>query len=136
MITFEELESRESRIAVVGLGYVGLPLAVALSRHFDVVGLDIAEDRVAELRQGVDRTREVDPADLAACSVEFSTDPSLLQGAGLILVAVPTPIDEARTPALGAIRSSSRAVGQNLRQGAVVVYESTVYPGLTQEVCV
>jgi UDP-N-acetyl-D-galactosamine dehydrogenase len=135
MITFEALKQKQSRIAVVGLGYVGLPLAVGLSRHFDVVGLDASPSRVAELQRGEDRTREVDSEDLRACVMEFSADPVVLEQAGLILVAVPTPIDQAKTPDIRALAAASRTVGQHLQKGAVVVYESTVYPGLTEEIC-
>jgi UDP-N-acetyl-D-galactosamine dehydrogenase len=135
MITFEALKQKQSRIAVVGLGYVGLPLAVGLSRHFDVVGLDVSPTRVEELRRGEDRTREVDSKDLQACNMEFSADPAVLERAGLILVAVPTPIDHAKTPDIGALAAASRTVGQHLQKGAMVVYESTVYPGLTEDIC-
>jgi UDP-N-acetyl-D-galactosamine dehydrogenase len=135
MVSFEDLEHRASPIAVVGLGYVGLPLAVALGRHFDVIGLDVSPERVEQLRRGEDRTRETTPEELQAVSVEYSTDMARMREAGLILVAVPTPIDEARAPELGPIRSATRSVGRHLKPGAVVVYESTVYPGLTEESC-
>ncbi len=136
MISFDELSSRATPIAVVGLGYVGLPLAVALARHFRVIGFDISGSRVRELIQGRDRTREVEDDVLAGAAVEFTTDPAALERAGVIIVAVPTPIDDHRIPDLKPIVGASVTVGQNLSPGSVVVYESTVYPGLTQEVCV
>ena len=136
MITFKELETRKKPIAVVGLGYVGLPLAVALSRHMDVIGFDVNARRVAELAGGHDHTREVDDATLAETSVRYTSDPSLLSGAAVIIVAVPTPIDRHRSPDLTPVISASTTVGKHMGKGCVVVYESTVYPGLTEEVCV
>ena len=122
MITCVELEARKRPLAVVGLGYVGLPLAVALSRHMDVIGFDINAARVAELDAGHDRTREVTDAALAEAAV--------------IIVAVPTPIDQHRSPDLTPVVGASTTVGRHMSKGCVVVYESTVYPGLTEEVCV
>ncbi|MXW92200.1 MAG: nucleotide sugar dehydrogenase [Rhodospirillaceae bacterium] len=123
------------RIAVIGLGYVGLPLAVALARHFDVVGIDRDAGRIAALRAGRDATREVPDEALAATSARFSADPAAMAGAGLFIVAVPTPVDARNAPDLGAVRSAMEAVGGHLRPGATVVLESTVYPGATEEVC-
>ena len=136
MITFEELEARKRPLAVVGLGYVGLPLAVALSKHMDVIGFDINAARVAELASGHDRTREVDDAALAAASVRYTSDPAELAKAAVIIVAVPTPIDQHRSPDLTPVVGASTTVGRHMSKGCVVVYESTVYPGLTEEVCV
>ena len=133
---FAELSTKKLPLAVVGLGYVGLPLAVALSRHFRVIGFDVAESRVQELRQGVDHTCEVSDADMAACQAVFTTDPAALKEAGVVIVAVPTPVDAHRTPDLSPVRKACITVGRNLRQGAVVVFESTVYPGVTEEFCV
>ena len=136
MITFDELAARRRPVAVVGLGYVGLPLAVALARHFDTIGFDINAKRVAELESGRDRTGEVDEAVLAQADIAFTSDPARLKQAGIIVVAVPTPIDSHRSPDLRPITGASATVGANLSKGTVVVYESTVYPGLTEEVCV
>lgn len=136
MITFEELEARKRPLAVVGLGYVGLPLAVALSKHMDVIGFDINAGRVAELASGHDRTREVDDAALAAAQVRYTSDPAALAEAAVIIVAVPTPIDQHRSPDLTPVVGGSTTVGKHMSRGCVVVYESTVYPGLTEEVCV
>ncbi|GAB1409064.1 nucleotide sugar dehydrogenase [Desulfovibrionales bacterium] len=136
MISFDALHARRAPIAVVGLGYVGLPLAVALSHHFQVIGFDISAARIAELQLGQDSTREVLPTDLAAAKIDYTSDPARLSQARLIIIAVPTPIDGNRKPDLGPVTSASRTVGQHLSAETVVVYESTVYPGLTEDVCV
>lgn len=136
IVDFETLCSKDRAVAVVGLGYVGLPLAVALAPHFRVIGFDINAARIAELEKGHDRTREVADAKLAAAELEFTSDASRLAEAGVIIVAVPTPIDSSRNPDRGPVLAASRTVGRNLAKGAVVVYESTVYPGLTEEECV
>jgi UDP-N-acetyl-D-galactosamine dehydrogenase len=137
MVDFERLRAKKDAIAIVGLGYVGLPLAVALGRHFRVLGVDVSERRVAELRQRMDRTNEVDFATVGDdVDLTFTSDLADLRKARLILVAVPTPIDEFRSPDLRPVRGASASVGKHLQPGSVVVYESTVYPGLTEEVCV
>lgn len=123
-------------VAVVGLGYVGLPLAVAFARHFSVIGFDLNAARVEELSAGIDRTGEVDSAALQASTARFTSDPAALREASVIIVAVPTPIDEHRNPDLSPVEGASRTVGRHLSRDAVVVYESTVYPGVTEEVCV
>ncbi len=131
-----QLSDRALAVAVVGLGYVGTPLAVALSCHFRVIGFDLSETRVRELASGCDHTCEVAGNDLAGCTARFTTDPALLKEAGVVIVAVPTPVDGHRNPDLTPVRKACVTVGQNLRPGAVVVFESTVYPGVTEEVCV
>lgn len=139
MVSFEELTARKRPVAVVGLGYVGLPLAVALSAHMDVIGFDINAARVAELASGSDHTREVDAAALAAAGargLSYTADPSALAKAAVIIVAVPTPIDSHRSPDLTPVTGASALVGRHMGRGCVVVYESTVYPGLTEEICV
>lgn len=126
----------ERGFAVVGLGYVGLPVAVALARSFaPVVGFDIATARVAALRAGIDGTGEVGAAALAATTLEMTDDPDRLADASFFIVTVPTPIDRTCRPDLSAIESACALIGPRLRQDAVVVFESTVYPGLTREVC-
>ena len=136
MITFAELESRKASLAVVGLGYVGLPLAVAFSKHFDVIGFDISSARIRELEGGHDHTNEVSDEGLAKASIHYTADPKELARAQVIIVAVPTPIDEHRNPDLTPVVGASKTVGENMQKGAVVCFESTVYPGLTEEVCV
>ena len=121
-------------IAVLGLGYVGLPLAVGLSRHYRVVGFDVKAERVAELRQGRDRTLEVDEFDLRATTCRFSDRPDDLAGADLYIITVPTPVDANNVPDLGAVVAASRTIGRAIGKGAVVVLESTVYPGVTEDV--
>lgn len=121
-------------IAVLGLGYVGLPLAVEFARHFEVIGFDIDCDRVAELAHGEDRTQEVPEGDLAG--VRYSCDPADLADAQVYIVAVPTPVDVHKRPDLGPLLEATRTVGTSLRPGDLVVYESTVYPGCTEQDCV
>ena len=123
-------------IAVVGLGYVGLPLAVAFGKKAPVIGFDISRKRIEELRRREDRTHELSAADLAESQVEYTTDPSALKRADFIIVTVPTPVDDAKQPDLSCLVSASELVGPHLRTGAIVVYESTVYPGVTEDVCV
>jgi len=136
MVTYESLADKRDAIAVVGLGYVGLPLAVALAEHFKVLGVDVSEKRVQELREGRDSTGEVDFSEVGDVDLEFTADVSRLKETRLVLVAVPTPIDEYRSPDLRPVVGASGTVGANMVEGSVVVYESTVYPGLTEEICV
>jgi len=125
------------KIAVIGLGYVGLPVAAAFARSgVPVIGFDIDRKRVDELRSGHDRTREVAPADLKQANLHFDHQPPRLAEADFYIVTVPTPIDGARRPDLGAILSASKTVGKVLKSGDIVVYESTVYPGAIEEECV
>ena len=136
MLTFDALAAKQEKIAVVGLGYVGLPLAVHLSRHFDVVGYDFKSSRIAELTSGRDRTLEVSDEEMAAATVVYTDDPKALGDCRLIIVAVPTPIDQYRIPDLTPLCSASESTGRHLTKGSCVVFESTVYPGATEEVCV
>ncbi len=123
----------ETKICVVGLGYVGLPLACLLAKNYQVFGFDINEKKINELKNGIDKTGEV--GNLSQCNIEYSNNPEIIKQANFIIVAVPTPIDENKKPDLELVESASEIVGQNLTKGAVVVYESTVYPGCTEEVC-
>lgn len=123
-------------IVVVGLGYVGLPLAVAFSRHFETTGFDINTSKIDEYRRGIDSTREVGDAELKASSIQFSSDPASIAKGTFVIVAVPTPINNDRTPDLGILKAATRTVGQNLSPDAIVCFESTVYPGVTEEICV
>ncbi|MBA4396264.1 MAG: nucleotide sugar dehydrogenase [Syntrophus sp. (in: bacteria)] len=133
---FESFLTRQHRIAVVGLGYVGLPLAVHLSARFSVVGYDVKEDRIAELKQGRDRTLEIPQEALKKADIVFSSDAGALSTCGMIIVAVPTPIDASRIPNLNPLKNAAAAVGRHLTAGSTVVFESTVYPGVTEEICV
>jgi UDP-N-acetyl-D-galactosamine dehydrogenase len=127
---------QNSNIAVIGLGYVGLPLAVALSAHYPVVGYDINRKRVAQLREYQDLTQEVSSEQLQqADNLRFSADPSVLQQAQVFIITVPTPVDENNTPDLSPLINASELVGSWLQPGATVIYESTVYPGATEGVC-
>jgi UDP-N-acetyl-D-galactosamine dehydrogenase len=136
MNRFENYAARKNKIAIVGLGYVGLPLAIRLAEHFEVVGYDLKESRIQELRSGLDRTLEVTAEELSRTRMHFSSSAHDLRACQLIIVAVPTPIDEYRIPDFGPLRSASLTVGQHLTRNACVVYESTVYPGATEDICV
>ena len=125
----------QERIAVIGLGYVGLPLSVALARKFDTIGFDIDPDRIDELRNGEDRTREVAPDDLKASSLQLTADIGSLSGRTIYIVTVPTPIDDGNRPDFTAILRACELIGPILSPGSIVVFESTVYPGVTEEIC-
>ncbi len=136
-MSVRRLSLRKCRIGVVGLGYVGLPLAVEFGKHFETVGFDVKEGRIKELSRGKDSTLEVSRAELAASKrLSFTTRLQDLKRCDVFIVTVPTPIDEYKRPDLTPLVRASETVGQVLRRGAVVVYESTVYPGCTEEVCV
>ncbi|WP_246716092.1 nucleotide sugar dehydrogenase [Aurantimonas sp. DM33-3] len=130
-------ESDQGTIAVIGLGYVGLPLAVEFARQRRVLGFDIRAARIAELQDGCDATLEVDPADLqaTAANLAFSSDPEVLSACSIFIVTVPTPIDKANRPDLGPLIRATESVGRALSAGALVIYESTVYPGCTRDIC-
>ena len=124
-------------IAVIGLGYVGLPLAVEFGKTFPTVGFDLSAEKVAAYKRHVDPTGEVSTADLeAAVHLTCSTDPSVIKSADVIIVAVPTPVDDAHKPDFTPLEKSSETVGRHMKRGATVVFESTVYPGATEEVCI
>lgn len=128
-------QGKSRSVAVVGLGYVGLPIAVAFGKQGPVVGFDINKTKIEELTNAIDRTGEVSSEDLKAAKVSFTSEPADLKAADFIIVAVPTPINEALQPDLTALRKSSELIGRNMSPGTIVVYESTVYPGATEEVC-
>ena len=126
-----------SKIGIIGLGYVGLPLAVEFGKHFDTIGLDINDERVSELKMGIDRSLEVNEIDLrSACRLSFTVHPRDLTACNVYIVTVPTPIDNHKRPDLGPLKKASETVAQLLAKNDVVIYESTVYPGATEEVCV
>ena len=122
-------------VAVIGLGYVGLPLAVALARHFEVLGFDIDRTRIEALRRGRDRTNELTSGELADSTLRYIADAGFLEAADIHIIAVPTPVGADNKPDLRAVEAASRTVGRQIRTGAVVVYESTVYPGVTEDFC-
>lgn len=129
----------DGKIAVVGLGYVGLPVAVALAERLagraQVVGYDISAARVAALKAGEDATREIDAGRLASCGLDVSDDPVVLEGAGMVIVTVPTPITDERRPDLTPLQRACETIGPRLSKGALVVFESTVFPGVTEDIC-
>jgi UDP-N-acetyl-D-galactosamine dehydrogenase len=127
--------SASPKIAVIGLGYVGLPLAVHLAHHFEIIGFDVDAGRVTELRAGKDRTGEISPEKLSASTITITDDESAMDGADVFIVTVPTPVDARNRPDLSAIRAASETVARHIAKGAIVVYESTVYPGVTEDEC-
>lgn len=130
------LRQKEKQIAVIGLGYIGLPVALAFARQFRVIGFDINPDHVASLQRGVDPSRELLPADFEDTDITFSSDPQVLADAQFYVIAVPTPVDAYKVPDLKPLRLASELVGKSLAAGDYVVYESTVYPGCTEDDCV
>jgi len=135
MVTFDRLKNKEEKVCVVGLGYVGLPLAVLFAKHFQVVGFDINKKRIEELMSGTDHTKEVSDRDLQSVEIDYTSDPKRISEAKFIIVAVPTPIDENKNPDLFLVEKATETVGKHLTKDSVVVYESTVYPGVTEEIC-
>lgn len=129
------LISGKEKLALVGLGYVGMPIAVEFAKHINVIGFDINKRRVEEYRSGIDSTNEVGES-IKNTTVDFTADPTRLKEAKFIIVAVPTPVNDDTTPDLRSVEDASRTVGQNLTPGTIVVFESTVYPGVTEDICV
>lgn len=136
MNLYEKLVSGEEKLSLVGLGYVGMPIAVAFARKIKVVGFDLNEEKIGLYRSGVDPTNEVGDEVIKNTTVEFTADSSKLKEAKFHIVAVPTPVNDDHTPDLSPVEGASRILGQNLTKGSVVVFESTVYPGVTEEICV
>ena len=132
---YEELLRRTTKLSVVGLGYVGLPLAAAFSRHVDVVGFDINAEKIRAYQAGEDPTQEIGAEVVRASHMIFTSDAAQLQEARFHIIAVPTPVDGDHMPDLTPIIQASETVGQHLQRGSIVVYESTVYPGVTEEIC-
>lgn len=136
MKLYEKIVSGEEKISLVGLGYVGMPIAVAFSKKVKVIGFDVNRGKIELYQKGIDPTKEVGDEEIVACSVDFTCDEAKLREAKFHIVAVPTPVSEDHTPDLFPVRSASEILGRNLTKGSVVVYESTVYPGVTEDVCV
>ncbi len=132
---YQELVEKKKNIAVIGLGYVGLPLALAFARKYRVIGFDISEPRIELMKKGIDPSKELAPEDFHGADITFTADPADLQQAHFFVVAVPTPVDAARVPNLRPVLAATETVGKALKKGDYVVYESTVYPGCTEEDC-
>ena len=133
---YEAIKSKQAKISVIGLGYVGLPLAIAFAKQADVVGFDVAEDKVGQYVKGIDVTREVGDEAVKNTTLLFTWDEKYLREAKFHIVAVPTPINPDKTPDLRPVIGASTTVGRNLTKGSIVVFESTVYPGVTEDICV
>lgn len=136
MNLFERIKNKEEKVSVIGLGYVGLPLAVSFAKVTDVIGFDIAKDKVKSYLNGIDVTKEVGNEALKETTALFTSNEEDLRKAKFHIVAVPTPINKDKTPNLNPVIGASKTLGKNLAKGSIVVYESTVYPGVTEEVCV
>lgn len=136
MVKFEDLVNKKEKLSLVGLGYVGMPIAVSFSKKIEVIGFDVNDGKIGLYKSGIDPTKEVGDEAIKNCSVEFTSDESKLREAGFHIVAVPTPVKSDHTPDLSPVEGASHILGRNLQEGSVVVYESTVYPGVTEEVCV
>ena len=136
MSLYEKIVNREEKISLVGLGYVGMPIAVSFSKKVDVIGFDVNKAKIDLYKSGIDPTKEVGDEAIKACTVDFTSDPERLREAKFHIVAVPTPVNADHTPDLSPVESASHILGKYLTKGSIVVYESTVYPGVTEDVCV
>jgi len=135
MVTFEQLKNKQEKVCVLGLGYVGLPLAVLLSKHFSVIGFDIDAKKIDEIKNGIEKMGEVSPSELKTGDIEYTSDPASLKNAKFIIIAVPTPVDAQNKPDLTILKKASEMVGKNMVAGSILSFESTVYPGVTEEIC-
>ncbi|MBR6485791.1 MAG: nucleotide sugar dehydrogenase, partial [Lachnospiraceae bacterium] len=133
---YEKIVSGDEKIALTGLGYVGMPIAVAFAKKVKVIGFDLNSEKIEKYRQGIDPTKEVGDDAIRNTTVEFTSDPAKLKEAKFHIVAVPTPINLDKTPDLHPVESASALLGKNLTGGSIIVYESTVYPGVTEDICV
>ena len=136
MDLYEKLLTREEKLSLVGLGYVGMPIAVAFARKIDVIGFDLNKHKIDLYKEGIDPTHEVGDEEISKTTVEFTSDETKLREAKFHIVAVPTPVNDDHTPDLSPVEGASEILGRNLTKGSVVVFESTVYPGVTEEICV
>lgn len=136
MSLYEKIVNGEEKISLVGLGYVGMPIAVAFAKKVKVVGFDLNAEKIALYKKGIDPTKEVGNEVIKNTTVEFTSDAGMLKEAKFHIVAVPTPVNDDHTPDLTPVEGASRILGQNLQKGSIVVFESTVYPGVTEEICV
>lgn len=133
---YENLISKKAKLSLIGLGYVGMPIAVAFSKKVDVIGFDLNEKKIQLYKSGIDPTKEVGDEVISQSKVDFTSDESRLRESIFHIVAVPTPVNDDHSPNLKPVESASHIVGRNLRKGSIVVYESTVFPGVTEEICV
>lgn len=133
---YENIINKQEKISVVGLGYVGMPIAVAFAKEVNVIGFDLNEKKIELYKSGIDSTNEIGNEAIKQTTVEFTADESKLKEAKFHIVAVPTPINSDKTPDLSPVEGASRIIGRNLTKGSIVVYESTVYPGVTEDICV
>ncbi|MBO5564667.1 MAG: nucleotide sugar dehydrogenase [Lachnospiraceae bacterium] len=133
---YDNLVSGKEKLSLVGLGYVGMPIAVAFAKKIEVIGFDLNEEKIALYKKGVDPTKEVGDEAIRETRVQFTADPEDLEKAKFHIVAVPTPVNDDHTPDLTPVESASRILGQHLTKGSIVVFESTVYPGVTEDICV
>lgn len=133
---YEKLVAKEEKLSLVGLGYVGMPIAVAFAKKIDVVGFDLNDAKIELYKSGIDPTNEVGDEAIKATTIDFTADETKLREAKFHIVAVPTPVNDDHTPDLTPVESASRIVGRNLTKGSIIVYESTVYPGVTEDVCI
>ena len=136
MSLYEKIVNGEEKLSLVGLGYVGMPIAVAFAKKVGVIGFDLNEKKIELYKNGIDPTKEVGDEAIKNTTVEFTADPTKLKEARFHIVAVPTPVNDDHTPDLSPVEGASKIVGQNLTKGSIVVYESTVYPGVTEDVCI
>ncbi len=136
MSLYDEIVAGKEKIALVGLGYVGMPIAVAFSKKVSVVGFDLNAKKIELYKNGIDPTNEVGSDAIKSCTVDFTADESKLKTAKFFIVAVPTPVNDDHTPDLTPVEGASEIVGRNLTKGSIIVYESTVYPGVTEDICV
>src|SRR4030043_227977 len=133
---YEYLESKKKKIAIIGLGYVGLPLLIGFSKHFQVVGFDTSSEKIKNLKNGIDENNEIETEKLSSLDCFLTSNASDLKNANFFIIAVPTPIDNYKNPDLCHIKEATALVGKNMPEGSIVVYESTVYPGVTEEFCI
>ena len=136
MSIYQNLLDKNTKLSLVGLGYVGMPIAVEFAKHIKVVGFDINAHKIAQYEAGIDPTKEVGDEAVAKTNIEFTCDPAALEEARFHIVAVPTPVNQDKTPDLSPVIGASKTLGAHLKPGSIVVYESTVYPGVTEDVCV
>ena len=136
MDLYQALKNRQEKLSLIGLGYVGMPIAVAFSKKVNVIGFDVNAEKVSLYQKGIDPTKEVGDEAIKSCTVDFTNDETKLREARFHIVAVPTPVRDDKTPDLTPVEGASHTLGRNLTKGSIVVYESTVYLGVTEEVCI